>query len=208
MEFWNDEITDKSWQRLIEFRKEIDFVLIGGWAIYIYTKLQKSKDIDIIVDYPILRQLKADYRFNKNERLKKYEIKLEEGFDVDIYTPGYSKLTIPTKYIIENSVMHDGFKVPNQEILLLLKLGAFIDRKKSIKGGKDSIDILGLIFNADINFKHLKSLINEYKLENYLDVLLDILRDFDLSSVNYLKLNIHSFSKQKKKYKQIILDFL
>lgn len=208
MEFWNDEIIGKSWLKLIEFRKEIDFVLIGGWAIYIYTKLQKSKDIDIIVNYSVLRQLKADYVFNKNERLKKYEIKLEDGLAICVYTPNYSKLTVPIKDIMDNVVMHEGFRIPKQEILLLLKLGAFVDRKYSIKGIKDSIDILGLVFFSDIDFELLKNLINRYNLKNYPKVLMDILANFDLSSVKYLNLNIHSFSKLKRKYKKDISNIL
>jgi len=71
MEFWNDEIIEKSWEKLIELKSEIEFVLIGGWAVYLYTKLHKSKDIDIIVDYDALRRLQADYVMGKNERLKK-----------------------------------------------------------------------------------------------------------------------------------------
>jgi len=30
MEFWNDEIIEKSWEKLIELKNEIEFVLIGG----------------------------------------------------------------------------------------------------------------------------------------------------------------------------------
>lgn len=54
-EFWNSDITEASWRGLQELKREIDFVLIGGWAVYLYSRLQKSKDIDVIVDYPALR---------------------------------------------------------------------------------------------------------------------------------------------------------
>jgi len=33
MEFWNDEIIEKSWKKLIELKSEISFVLIGGWTV-------------------------------------------------------------------------------------------------------------------------------------------------------------------------------
>ena len=107
MEFWNDEITDKSWNKLVELKKEINFVLIGGWAVYLYTKLHKSKDIDIVIDYSSLRQLQVNYILNKNERLKKYEIKMNDGFDIDIYVPNYSRLAIPIKDIISTSTMRE-----------------------------------------------------------------------------------------------------
>lgn len=47
MEFWDESVTEKSWIKLLELKKEVAFILIGGWAIYEYTNLQKSKDIDV-----------------------------------------------------------------------------------------------------------------------------------------------------------------
>ena len=208
MEFWNDEITDKSWNKLVELKKEINFVLIGGWAVYLYTKLHKSKDIDIVIDYSSLRQLQVNYILNKNERLKKYEIKMNDGFDIDIYVPNYSRLAIPIKDIISTSTMREGFNVPKPEVLVLLKLSAFINREQSIKGSKDSIDILGLLFYADIDFKLLKNLIKEYKLESYSRTLLKVLDNFDIFLAGYLNLNKNSFSKFKKRYKPFITNLL
>ncbi|MEM3875888.1 MAG: DUF6036 family nucleotidyltransferase [Candidatus Micrarchaeaceae archaeon] len=208
MEFWNDEIVNKSWDKLIELKKEINFVLIGGWAVYLYTKLHKSKDIDIVIDYSSLRQLQVNYILNKNERLKRYEIKMNDGFDIDIYVPNYSRLVIPINDIISTSTMREGFNVPKPEVLVLLKLSAFINRAQSIKGSKDSIDILGLIFYADIDFKLLKNLIKEYKLESYSRTLLKVLDNFDISLVGYLNLNEKSFSKFKKRYKPFITNLL
>ena len=36
-------ITEESWKKLQEMRKSFDFILIGGWAIYVYTKMHKDK---------------------------------------------------------------------------------------------------------------------------------------------------------------------
>ena len=58
-EFWNELVTQASWERLQELSKEIDFVLIGGWAAYLWTGKHKSKDIDIIVDYETLAEIAA-----------------------------------------------------------------------------------------------------------------------------------------------------
>ena len=199
-DFWNNEITEASWQGLLKLRRETGFVLIGGWATYLYTNLQKSKDIDIIIDYPTLRLLESNYTLSKNDRLTKYEIKLEL-YDIDIYLPGYSKLTIPPKDIISryrSSIQ--GFSVPTPEALMSLKLGAAEARLKSQKGEKDSIDILGLLFNSGIDLKKLKDMLLEYNLHRYLEFLSSILSGFEKGDVHYLNLNENSFAKLKRRY--------
>ena len=40
-EFWNSLLTEKSWNLLIEIKKKYDFILIGGWAVYLLTRQQK-----------------------------------------------------------------------------------------------------------------------------------------------------------------------
>jgi len=200
MEFWNDEIIEKSWEKLIELKSEIEFVLIGGWAVYLYTKLHKSKDIDIIVDYDVLRRLQANYVMGKNERLKNYEVKLEEGFDIDVYVPKYSKLAIPVEDIMKMTTVKEGFTVPRPEVLLLLKLGALIDRKESIKGSKDAIDVAGMLFFANCDLGFFKELTIKYNLMNYSRLLLSTIENFDPSLIKYLNLNQNEFSKLRKKY--------
>ena len=69
MAYYHDLITEQSWQELIQLKNSIPFVLIGGWATYLYTKSLKSKDIDIIIDYPVLSRLKVAYDIRKNDRL-------------------------------------------------------------------------------------------------------------------------------------------
>ena len=51
MQYWNNLITEKSWNILqeLKIRKDFNFILIGGWAVYLFAKTHKSKDIDIIV---------------------------------------------------------------------------------------------------------------------------------------------------------------
>src|SRR3989338_10282386 len=100
MEFWNSLLTEKSWRIMQELKKEgFKFIVIGGWAAYLWTKQHKSKDIDIILpDWKNLETIKQKYELSKNDNLKKYEIKLDE-FDIDIYIPYYSKLTLPIEDI-------------------------------------------------------------------------------------------------------------
>ena len=98
MEFYHNLITDKSFKILQDLRKKFDFILIGGWAVFLYTKSLKSKDIDIILDYDELEKIRKEFNLFKNERLKKYEIKIDE-VDVDIYLPFFSKLGMPVEEI-------------------------------------------------------------------------------------------------------------
>ena len=98
-DFYNDLVTQKSWQTLGQLKKQIKFVLIGGWAVYLYTKALKSKDIDIIVDFGQLEKLRNDFSVSKNERLLKYEARREE-VQIDVYLPHYSDLGIPAEEII------------------------------------------------------------------------------------------------------------
>ena len=206
-EFWNDSVTDASWEKLQDLGKEIDFVLIGGWAVYTYTKLHKSKDIDIIVGYDTLRKLESRYRMNKNDQLRKYEVVLDK-FDIDIYLPSYSKLALPVEDIVREAVQKGGFTVPTPEMLVVLKLGAYSDRGRSIKGDKDSIDLLGLLFYGDVDVAKLGALLKRYRLEGYARMLLGVLVGFDKDMLRFLDLNEKSFSVMKKRYEPRIRKIL
>ena len=161
MDFYNDLVTQKSWQTLQELKGKLDFVLIGGWAVYLYTKALKSKDIDIIVGYDQLEKLRKNFTVSKNERLKKYEARREE-VQIDVYLPHYSNLGIPIEKMDLKTV--ETFKLPSVVTLLKLKMLAYKQRGLSAKGQKDRLDILSLLFFADIDFKlsfSLQKLISE-----------------------------------------------
>ncbi len=203
-EFWNSEITNASWVKLQEISKEFEFTLIGGWAVYLYTKLQKSKDIDIVIDYTVLRTLESRYRIDKNERLRKYEIK-GGLFDIDVYLPGYSDLALPAKDLLgKYRTRVEGFSVPVPEALVLLKLGAASDRLASQKGDKDAIDILGLLFYSGIDMGKLRDIAERHNLLQHILLLRNVLKDFRQENFVYLNLNAASFSKLKRKYAEVI----
>ena len=124
MEFWNSDITDQSLKKLLDLSKRYRFILIGGWAIYMYTKLQKSRDIDVVVNYDQFRILSNDFSIKKNPSLRNYEIKFQK-FDIDIYTPFYSRLALPPEDIITNYTIIENIPVPRVVELLILKHGAF-----------------------------------------------------------------------------------
>lgn len=163
MQYWDDLITNQSWLKLQELNKKYRFVLIGGWAVFIYAKSLKSKDIDIIVDFKTLSQLRQNFTLNKNERLKKYEIK-ELQFDVDVYVEHYSKLGLPAEEILKETVNKDGFWVPKIELLLILKQIVFAKRAGTVKGEKDKIDLFSLL-QQDIDFNFYQKLLKKYQLK-------------------------------------------
>lgn len=165
MEFYHDLITEKSFKILRDLRKKFKFILIGGWAVFLYVKALKSRDIDIIVDYDQLEELKKEYEIFKNDRLKKYEIKIEE-IDIDIYLPYFSQLGLKIEEIQKYCQSREGFRVPIPEILLILKIYTYQKRKGTNKGRKDLIDIFSLLKEGEINWSKYKELIEKYNLKN------------------------------------------
>ncbi len=207
-EFWNSEITGASWTKLLELSKEFEFTLIGGWAVYLYTKLQKSKDINIVVDYPMLRQLGGRYRIEKDERLFKYEVKMDM-FDIDVYLPSYSRLALPANELIGRYATRvEGIKVPIPEALMVLKLGAARERLASRKGEKDAIDILGLLFYSGMSIEEMKRIAIGHDADYCVRLLLDVLKGFEQRNIDYLNLNAASFAKLKKKHIGVIKENL
>lgn len=197
-EFWHESLTEKSWKRLQSLSKEIDLTVIGGWSVWLWTKQHKSKDIDILVDFGGLSLLKEKYSLEKNDRLKKYEIKLSE-FDIDIYVPYYSTLTIPIEELLKETTKIEGIKTIPSEMLLILKQGAEIDRRKSIKGQKDTIDILTLLLYAPINLKKYHEQIDKYRKKNFLRELITEITQFNpIDSQRYLGINYNEWAKKKK----------
>ena len=177
MDFWNSQLTEKSWKILQDFSKEYDFVLIGGWAAYLWAKRQKSRDIDIVVELSELQKLKKR-SLSKNDHLRKYEIKIEE-IDIDIYVPYFSRLAIKPENIIRYARELEGFKVVSAEALLVLKQGAYDDRKHSAKGEKDKIDIMSLLLFSGIILKDYKSVLKENSLKGYIEILIKIVSSFN-----------------------------
>lgn len=196
MEYWNDIITEKSWSLLQKIRKKFDFILIGGWAVYLWTKALKSRDIDIIIDFDTLNKLKTEYDLRKNENLKKYELKIDE-VDIDIYIPFYSELALPINILKKKISTIQGFKVVNPEFLLILKQKVELERSHSEKGEKDRIDILSLVLNIDINFKEYYKLLKENNLISYSERLIKIIKNF--KDYNYFNLNPREYKLKKEK---------
>ncbi|MEM2088715.1 MAG: hypothetical protein QXF52_08645 [Thermoproteota archaeon] len=206
MEFWNDIAIDRSFKILQELRREFDFVLIGGWAVYFLTKAIKSKDIDIIVDFKDLTRLKVEINIQKNDFLKKYEGEVE-GVSIDVYVPYYSEFTVPPEEILKNTIRVESFRIPKPAILLILKQQAELQRKNSVKGQKDRVDIICLAKSGKVNWKHYRQLVKKFGVEEYEKRLLEIVRSAKVE-FEYLGIkNLREIRKMKDRIlKEILLD--
>lgn len=196
MTFYHDLITQKSWQLLQNLRKKYDFILIGGWAVFLYTKALKSKDIDLVVEYGELEKLKEEFEVSKNERLKKYEARKEE-MEIDIYLPFYSNPGLPTEDLKKFATSLAGFKTVEKEILAILKQKALLERVNSVKGRKDLVDLVSLFRLEDFDWQKYLRIVREYGLKEYLDFIRQILQR--TIKIEELGLNVHQVDRFKKK---------
>jgi len=195
MEYWNTEITEKSWELLQKIKGDIDFVLIGGWAAYLWAKSHKSKDIDIVINFNELNKLKSKYNLTKNDNLRKYQVKIDD-IDIDIYVPFYSKLPLITN--LKNNISQiEGFNVVRPEVLIVLKQAAEIDRSSSEKGLKDRIDLMDLLLNCDIDFKYYNDLIKKDEPKKFKTHLIGLITKF--RETKYLNLTPRELKIEKEK---------
>ncbi len=194
MDYWHNILAERSWEILQKIKSEFRFVLIGGWAVYLWTKASKSRDIDIIVDFETLSFLKTKYDLRKNQELKNYEIRQDE-IDIDVYVAHYSRLAMPLEGIDTAAI--EGFEAAKPEYLLILKQGAEMDRKESEKGEKDRIDILSLLFNCDIDFSLYYRLLKKHRLEHFLRRLISVTSSF--KEHKYLDMTPRQLKLKKQK---------
>ena len=201
MQYWHDMLTEESWELLKKIKGKFNFILIGGWAVYLFARKNKSRDIDIVIDFKMLDFLNKNYDFRKNDKMKKYEIK-EGNIDIDIYVPYYSNLGIPLEKIETSKI--EGFVVAKLEELLILKQFAEVARRQSSKGEKDRVDIMSLLISCDVDFLRYKKLLMQFKLEHLKRELLSLIKNF--SEYNYLGLNPRELKLRKKKLLERIIE--
>ena len=171
---WRDEVVERSWRVLGELKGFADFVLIGGWGVYLWTRKLKSRDIGVYIDQDNFYKLQSNltlrgYALKRNVRLMRFEALISD-VEVDIYTPFMSKLVVPCSDVFERKLysMIEGFKVAVPEVLLLLKAQAAKDRWHAEKGLKDRVDVISLLKFADVKRDVLDQLLREYDTQHKL----------------------------------------
>lgn len=165
---WRDEIVERSWRVLGELKGLADFVLIGGWGVYLWTRKLKSRDIDIYINQENFYKLQSEllqrsYALKRNIRLKKFEALIGD-VEVDIYTPFMSNLAVPCLDVFNKRLysLIERFKVVIPEVLILLKAQAAKERWHAEKGMKDRVDIISLLKFADIKRDLLEQMLRKY----------------------------------------------
>jgi len=165
---WREDVVDKAWTILIHLRELCRLVLIGGWAVYFWTRKLKSRDVDLCVDqdnfYDLQGELRKENVFvTRNPRLRKYEAKFGD-VEVRIYTPFQSNLVVPVRALFNNRWFAniEGYDVAVPEVLLLLKSQAAKERWSSEKGLKDRVDLLSLLLQSDWQPEFLKELVERF----------------------------------------------
>ena len=196
MDYYHNFITEKSWSLLQQLRREYRFILIGGWAVFLYTKSLKSKDIDLVLDYKELEKMRNMFEVIKNARLKKYEARSEQ-VEIDIYTPYYSNPGLPAEDLEKFSTLIEGFTTVEKEGLAILKEKALMERVNSVKGRKDLVDLLSLIRLEDFNWKRYQKLVRDYGLKEHSVFARQVLQQ--TRTVEELELNVHSMARLKRK---------
>jgi len=207
---WREETTEKSWQVLNDLRNLADFILIGGWADYLWTHKLKSRDIDLCINqgnfYKLQQELlQRNHAIKRNIRLMKFEA-IIDTVEVDIYTPFLSKLIVPCQDIINQKLYAtiEHFKTAQPEALLLLKAQAAQQRWHSEKGAKDRTDIISLLQHADIKQAALKQMLKKYDPQNTLKNIIKRTITESRTEYKYLNLTYEKHGTQLKKTYQIL----
>ena len=203
MPYYHDIITEQSWQELKKLSQRVDIVLIGGWAVYLYARAMKSKDIDIIIDFDQLPILEKYYEMNKNDRLKKYEA-VKGPVQIDIYLPHYSKLGIPVEKLEKQVQEVDGFRVLDIDYLLALKIYTLSKRGRSVKGIKDFIDVMALARSKSVNLAEVKLIIGKFELKESIQFLMTMLTE--RQSIPEMDINHHDYARLKREMVKLLED--
>ena len=207
-QFWNEEQTSKSRALLNKLSSEVDFVLIGGWAVFMYTKQQMSLDLDIAIGYDALAYFRKYGINDYNGFSIKYSV--INGVYVDLFIEGFSDkdLPVPVKEILSNYNNIEGIKVVEKELLLLLKLWGYY-RSDQHKIRKDILDVIALLLYANIDFAKLKGYIEKYSIpkRRSINVLLEYI-DKVTQVEDFIDVPRDELNNKLKAYKEKLRDLL
>lgn len=163
-QYYNDAETGKSYALLVKLAKDVDFVLVGGWAVNLYTGMQRSKDLDIAIEPDGLDYFRR-YGIRDYGIGVKYSVIDDVHVDLFINGVPIRSASIPVKEMLSSPRRINGIRVVDKNILVLLKLSGYF-RFDEIKSAKDVIDVVSLLFYAGIDMKAVKMLVDKYKVED------------------------------------------
>lgn len=195
MAYYHDLVTQQSWEELTRLTKLVHCVVIGGWAVYLYTKRLKSKDIDIVVDFDALSIMKRQYAMTRNGRLKKYQA-VRDVVEIDIYLPHFSRIGIPVEDLMDKTRVTEGFTTIDPDYLCALKLYTLGERGRTPKGRKDFLDILSLFVARVVGGSRVRQLIDTYQLQESLKQFGAFLSES--REAPELELTVHSYARLKR----------
>ncbi|MEW5996958.1 MAG: hypothetical protein AB1657_05185 [Candidatus Micrarchaeota archaeon] len=93
-----------------------------------------------------------------------------------------------------------GMRVPSPEALVILKQGAEIGRRGSIKGRKDIIDIITILLHSSFSLKKYQELATKYGLKGFEEELEKEVLLFSTKDLEYIGINLNEFAKWKRNF--------
>lgn len=152
------QLPGQSFKELVRLAKLFNIhglypIIVGGWAVYYYTKGAGSIDIDLVIPTKqgvhAFEKYSKQYGFKRGRKAKTRELFTKETIageiELDIFTFSHKNLLasnksieVPWKLAEENPqkwALGKGViaRVPEKEVLLLYKAAALSDRKYKIK---------------------------------------------------------------------------
>jgi hypothetical protein len=124
-------------------------VFIGGVAVYLHAinnpqtraAAETSHDADFMLSLSDFADLRDTDEVVANRRLSKHQV-IRDGIEFDVYVERQNRLLVPYDEAAAHSVSYGPVRVACLEHLLVLKLEAFRDRARSVKGDKDARDLV------------------------------------------------------------------
>ncbi len=126
-------------------------ILIGGWASWTRTGGAMSHDIDLIVGYPEMAEIRehvTDLSQSRHVGGVKWRASWD-GIHLDLYLPHQSLLGARLRLRVEHLARHtdtiDGRRLLSVGAHIATKWAAMLDRPRSPRGDKDRAELLSLL---------------------------------------------------------------
>ena len=127
-------------------------ILIGGWASWARTGGAMSHDIDLIIDYPELDQLRAHVSDLSPSRHLAGGVKWRGSWDaihLDLYLPHQSRLgthlRLQVEQLTRDTDLINGRRLLSLGAHIATKWAALLDRPDSQRGDKDRAELIKLL---------------------------------------------------------------